>query len=351
MTRFVALLGLALALACDRTVPPPEEPVAAGAHADAHALYQCPMHPQIIRREPGTCPICGMTLQRVDETAVASTDVPGHAAFTLSAERQQLIGVTHAPVAVRSLVEDIRTAGTIANDPMLYQALVEYREAHRTLGAIRDSSVHEARAGADALIDAAALKLRRLGLGEHEIAAFARLDPTTLLLPGAKVWVYAKVYEGEAPLIAAGTPLTVTVPALPGRSYDATVFAVDPTIDPATRTVRVRALVTTPDAELRPDAFVIVTIHVPLGDHVAVPREAVLDSGTRRLVFVVGDGGRFTPRAVRLGRLAQGYYEVQDGVAAGEEVVTSANFLIDSESRIQAAVAAFDPAPATGNQR
>jgi membrane fusion protein, copper/silver efflux system len=339
MARALAILSLLLAVACDRTpAPPPHEHAAAQAPT---VVYQCPMHPQIVRTEPGTCPICGMTLQRVESGESLDSGVPGHAPFVLSAERQQLIGVTHAPVQVRTLALEIRTAGTIANDPALYQALVEWREARRTRGTIGEAALREARTGADALVDAARLKLRRLGVGPRDLAALEHTDPTTLLLPGASVWVYARVYEGEAALVAAGMPMRIEAPALPDRHWDATVFGVDPIVDPTTRTVRVRALVPTAAAELRPESFVTVTIRVPLGDRLAIPRDAVLDSGTRRIVFVVGTDGRFTPRPVTLGRLAEGYYEVLDGVAPGDEVVTSANFLIDSESRFRAAVAAF----------
>ena len=107
------------------------------------------------------------------------------------------------------------------------------------------------------------------------------------------------------------------------------------------RSCFIRALVATPDEALRPETFVHVTIHVPLGEKVAVPENAVLDTGEHQIVFVVAGEGRFEPRAVELGREAQGYYEVLRGVEPGERVVTSANFLIDSESRFRSALAAF----------
>jgi len=270
-------------------------------------------------------------------------NVPGRAPFTLSPERQQLIGVTHAPVGVRPLEVEVRAFGRVAYDPKLYQAIVEYREALRAKSLIKDSPWFEAHEGADAVIRAAALKLRQQGVSEAQLAGFGRggSDPVNLLLPGKTVWVYAQVYEYELGLVRPGQRLEITVPSLPGRTFTAEVVAVDPIVDVATRTARVRALVETPAGDLRPETFVTVRLRVPLGEMLAVPEDAVLDTGEHRIVFVVTGDGRFEPRAVTLGRHAEGFYEVQAGLAAGEEVVTSANFLIDSESRFRAAIAAF----------
>jgi Cu(I)/Ag(I) efflux system membrane fusion protein len=326
------------------------------AHDAGHAVYQCAMHPQIVSDRPGVCPICHMQLQRVDhaEAAAASAPaaggdpeaasaVPGHAAFSLPAERQQLIGVKRERVERRRLEVRIRAVGRVAYDPLLYQAVVEYREALRSRAEVSRNALREAHQGADAIVRGARLKLRQQGLSDAQIDALAArtADPVELLLPGKAVWVYAQVYEYEAPLVATGQAMTVTSAAYPGRTFAAKVLAVDPILDPKTRTVRVRGLVETPAAELRPESFVDVTITVPLGERLALPEDAVLDTGEQKIVFVVEGEGRFTPRAVALGRDAAGFYEVLAGLEAGEEVVTSANFLIDSESRFRAALASF----------
>jgi Cu(I)/Ag(I) efflux system membrane fusion protein len=160
------------------------------------------------------------------------------------------------------------------------------------------------------------------------------------------MWIYAQVYEYEAPLVAPGQAMVVTAPSLAGASFTTQVAAVDPVLDPMTRTVRVRGLLATPERNLRPESFVQVTIRVPLGEQLAVPEDAVLDTGDQRIVFVVREDGTFEPRSVELGREAGGYHEVREGLHEGERVVTTANFLVDSESRFRAALAAYQRAPA-----
>ncbi len=366
--------------------------------------YQCSMHPEIVANEPGNCPICQMKLHRVeadaepaqreaaataapsattaqdkpqfyrhpmrpeitskvpakdemgmdyipvyaDEVESGSITVPGHAAFTLSRERQQLIGVTRGRVEVKPLVVEVRAVGRVAYDPALYQAVIEYREALRSRDQIRKSSLAEAHHGADGIVRAARLKLRQQGLADAQIEQLTggAADPTELLLPGDAVWVYAQVYEYQSGLIAPGQTMEITAPSLPGRKFSATVAAIDPILDPMTRSVRVRALVPTPAADLRPESYVDVKIQVPLGMRLALPRDAVLDTGDHQIVFVVSGEGRFEPRMVELGADAQGSWEVLSGLAAGEEVLTSANFLIDSESRFRAARVASASSPA-----
>jgi hypothetical protein len=377
-------------------------PPAETATPEPKARYQCAMHPQIVSDKPELCPICGMRLQRVDEPSeggaqTLGTDesgkdgkivfyrhpmrpdvtsptpakdemgmdyipvredepsggggIPGHASFNLSPERQQLIGVKTEEVERRPLDVEIRTVGKVAYDPALYQAFVEYREALRARGELRDATTREARQGADGLVRAAALKLRQQGISEDQFREIAKdgRDPVNLLLPGKNVWVYGQVYEYEVALVRPGQEIVVTVPSLPGRRYQAKVVAIDSILNAMTHTARIRALVATPDESLRPETFVHVQIHVPLGEKIAVPENAVLDTGEHQIVFVVSDDGRFEPRAVELGREAQEYYEVLGGLEPGERVVTSANFLIDSESRFRSALAAFGDRSSAGH--
>jgi multidrug efflux pump subunit AcrA (membrane-fusion protein) len=340
MTKLLVVLVLALAMACtpDRTPSDAAPPTAAA------TLYQCPMHPQVIRSEPGSCPICGMALQRLDDRAEPSGTPRAHddhVAVDVPVARQQLIGITRATVSRRPLVRTIRAAARIANDPDLYQLLVEHREATRTRALVAGSVTLEARDAATRLVEASRLRLRRAGVDADALGVLAAHDPTSLILPGPQVWAYAHVFEDDVPLIRPGAPLTVVSAAFPDRRYDGRVIAIDPTVDPGSRSVRIRALVTTPDAALRPDAYVTATFVVSLGDALAVPRDAILVTGERRLAFVITGETRFEPREVTVGQTTDTDVEVLAGLAPGDTVVTSANFLIDSESRLRAAVAAF----------
>ena len=152
-----------------------------------------------------------------------------------------------------------------------------------------------------------------------------------------RLWIWADVYENEMSLVTVGQIATIALPSTPDRRREATVSYVSPTIEPATRTLRVRFDVDNRDAELKPGMYATVELASPLGDVLAVPEEAVIDTGERRVLFVEIAAGRFQPREVKLGRKGEGYYEVLDGLVEGERVVVSAQFLLDSESRLRGA--------------
>jgi Cu(I)/Ag(I) efflux system membrane fusion protein len=328
------------------------EQMAAPGQTAKKAKYQCSMHPQIVSDKPGNCPICGMKLTPVvDEETSPKSDqgaVPGHESISLSTERQQLIGVKTGPVERRDLTLDIRAGGQVAYDPELYNALAEYREAASARGKLSAQASAETRERVDTLVRSATLRLKLMGIAQDQIQEMLKdnADPVNLLLPGKKVWVYAQVYEQDADQVRPGQPVTVTIPSAPSRPYTGRVAAVDQVLNAATRTLRVRIEIASPQGRLRPESFVRVKIQVPLGSSLAIPEDAVLDTGEHQVVFVKEGEGRFEPRSVELGKEAEGYYEVLSGVKDGEEVVTSANFLIDSESRFRSALSAFsDKAP------
>jgi membrane fusion protein, copper/silver efflux system len=157
------------------------------------------------------------------------------------------------------------------------------------------------------------------------------------------VWLVADVFEQDLGLIRIGEQVRISVNAYPGETFTGTVSFIYPTIAPETRTAKVRVEIPNPDDRLKPDMYASVEIAAPVGatQVVSVPESAVLDSGTRQAVLIERGEGRYEPRLVKLGARADGVVEVREGLAAGEEVVVSANFLIDAESNLQAALRAF----------
>jgi Cu(I)/Ag(I) efflux system membrane fusion protein len=359
-----------------------------------------PMHPAYKSDKPGKAPDCGMELVPVydDGTmgAMPSSTVSGYANVKLTPERQQLIGVQTGVVELRDLGRTVRTVGRIAVDETrLYKVSTKFegyieklyvnvtgqqirrgqalfsvyspdllatqQEYLLALRAARQSpTLLEAARQRLLLWDITPADVRELersgkarksltiasptsGYVLNKIAVEgARVTPGEALFEIAnldRVWLQADVYESELPYVRVGAPAAMTLSYAPGRTWNGRVTFIAPTVDPMTRTVKVRIEFDNADATLKPDMFGDVTIEQPARRVVVVPESAVLQTGTRAVVFLVRDDGTFEPREVSLGTKAEQFYDVRSGLQAGEKVATQANFLIDSESRLKAALA------------
>ena len=155
------------------------------------------------------------------------------------------------------------------------------------------------------------------------------------------VWVLADVYESDLPLVRIGMESELSVPYLPGKKWRGAVTYVNPTVEEKTRTVKVRIELWNEGLQLKPDMFADVNLRADLGTGLSVPESAVIDSGGRKLVFIDRGEGRFEPREVQLGVRVGSAFQVLAGLADGERVVVSANFLLDSESSLRAALSAM----------
>jgi membrane fusion protein, copper/silver efflux system len=157
------------------------------------------------------------------------------------------------------------------------------------------------------------------------------------------LWVIADVAEADLPQLKLGTRASLTLRAYPMQQFEGEVVLIYPELRAETRTAKVRIEVPNPDGRLKVDMYADVVFHAGADEApvAAVPASAVIDSGTRQVVLVAKGEGRFEPRPVKLGRRSDGYVEVLEGVESGEEVVTSATFLIDAESNLKAALQAF----------
>jgi Cu(I)/Ag(I) efflux system membrane fusion protein len=253
--------------------------------------------------------------------------------------------------------------------PELFSAQEEYLLALRTRGALAHAA-GAATGDGDALVEAAHRKLSLWDVPESQIARIAATrqpskritfySPLTgvvtkkdavegmkleagatpfELVDLSSVWVLADVYESELRLVQERMAATLQLGALPNREFKGKVVFIDPILNPETRTVKVRLTFANPTGELRPEMFGEVVLQGTPHRAVRIPPDAVIDSGTEKVVFVARGEGKFEPRKIRLGESDGSYQEVTAGVEAGEEVVTRANFLIDSESRLRASLA------------
>lgn len=323
------------------------------------AQFYCPMHPHITSDREGTCPICGMDLvpmENSDESAAAvgeshsnemanveSSEMPsGHGAVTLNLNKRQLIGVKTEEAKERELFKKISAAGRVAFDPELYTVLGEYREALRQKQLTSKSSIADVRRNTERMIESARTRLRIMGLSDSQIKSITANTKLTdeLLLPGgeSQVWIYADVYEMDLHNVREGLKVEVTGAALEGKTLEGEIFSVDEIINPETRTAKVRVRLNTQGVKLRPESFLNVTILSDQGKHMSVSNEAVFDTGKQTYVFVDQGQGHFEPRTVELRFYAGDYAAIGSGLNSGEKVVTSGNFLIDSESRLKAVV-------------
>ena len=149
------------------------------------------------------------------------------------------------------------------------------------------------------------------------------------------VWVMADIYEYELPLIKVGETAKIKLSYFPGKEFASQIDFVTPTLSSETRTVKARFSIPNPGGQLKPQMFSDVELRIDLGKKLAVPDDAVIDTGLRQVVYVDKGNGIFEPREVRVGIRAEKLVEVTDGVKAGEKVASSANFLIDSEAKLK----------------
>lgn len=161
----------------------------------------------------------------------------------------------------------------------------------------------------------------------------------------SQVWIYAQVFQTDVGRLKTGDPATVTVDAYPGRIFRGKVQQILPQVDANTRTVRVRLIFENPGLLLKPGMYVNIELGLPLGRQLVIPASGVLQSGARQIAFVDHGNGYLEPREIQTGNRVGDDMVVLKGLSAGERIVSSANFLVDSESQIQAAVGQFAPPP------
>lgn len=171
------------------------------------------------------------------------------------------------------------------------------------------------------------------------------LQPGSYVMPGEKlfslsdlstVWMYADVYEKDLANVKPGQPVAVTTATFPGETFTGQVTFINPILDDATRTAKVRVAMANPDGRLKPNMFINAAIRIPLGETLVIPESSLLDTGTSKLVYVAQDENTFVKREVTVGQETDGYIQVLSGLNPGDTVVTAATFLIDSQTKLGA---------------
>jgi len=368
-------------------------------------FYTCGMHPWVILPEPGNCPICRMKLTPLDPKKFTGE-------ITIDPVVTQNIGVRIEPVTSGPVVGEIRTVGTVTYDeervrdvnlkmsswiekidvsregevvdqgeplfdfysPTLYAAQGEYLAAL----SMRQSDV------SGRLLKDARAQLEQYDMTKAQIDDLARrgeADRTTQILspfegvviakhanegmrvdPGmrvyqiadlSRVWVIVSVYEHQLPLVQEGQKAVMTLPYIPGQTFTGVVEYIYPYLDEKNRQARIRIAFDNPNNTLKPGMFATVELHAQYAaNRTLAPRTAILDTGERQVVFVSLGNGRFEPRNVRVGVETQGdRVEILDGVKPGEMVVTSGQFLLDSEARMREALAKMIKGNAAADQK
>ena len=370
-------------------------------------LWTCPMDPQVLEKEPGICPICNMKLVPVYADEGAEPDSQ-EGVVKIDPAIVQQIGVRTEPVRVGGLRNVVRTVGILDYNeknifwvntkfdgwiekvylnyvgekvrkgqrlfeiysPELVSTQEEYLTAMKYLEKMKEAGSREAVRQAEALMAATRKRLAYWDVTEDQIK---RLESTgeaaktlTVVSPAtgrlvekmdaalegmyakagmnlykiadlSTVWVHADVYESQMKWVRPGLETQITLQYFPGDEYSGRVLYLYPFVAEKTRTMKACIEVKNPDGRLEPGMYAEVRIHSvvsPLA--VLIPEDAVIQTGERNVVFVALGEGRFLPKEVELGvKGEEGFYEVREGLKGGEEVVVSAQFLLDSESRLQ----------------
>lgn len=260
--------------------------------------------------------------------------------------------------------------------PDLLATQGEYLLALKSYERLAGSSIPEVRSGADSLVQASKQRLALWDISDQQIRDLEqRREPQKTLTfyapnsgfiikkdinEGMKVmpdkeiytiadlstvWVDADVYESEIPLIKVGQQATINLSYYPEETFRGKISYIYPYLDEKTRTVKVRLEFPNSALKLKPDMYVNAEIKIDSGKHLAVPEEAVLDTGLRKVIFIDKGNGHYEPKEVKLGNKLDGYYQVLSGLQEGEKIAASSVFLLDSESRLSEAMGAMAGMP------
>jgi len=272
----------------------------------------------------------------------------------ISQGQQELIGVKTETILSRPLMRMIRTVAKIAYDPELYKAQAEFIQAYKTGESMKANQNTEISQRLQAMVIASAIKLKLQGQSDEQVEELktkAQPDRALLLSDALSpyAWAYLTIYEYDLGSVKTGDHVIVTVIAYPGEEFSGKIAALDPVLDMGTRSVRARVQIDNPQGKLKPNMYGDALIHVDLGKNLAVPREAVLDTGLRKIAYLDLGKGQFKAQEVKVGPEAvtiengeeRKFFPLISGLKEGDSVVTTGNFLIDSQSQLTGGMSAL----------
>ncbi len=367
-------------------------------HDSQEQLYTCGMHPEIISEEPGYCPICGMKLTPKKESGssmeggimIDPTTRHNIGIKTVEATKRQLTKSIRAfakveyaepsihtvnikiPGWVEKLYADHEGASVEAGEPLIEVYSPELVAAQREyLVAVKSNEKLSSNSGkltsaSQELLEASKMRLRNWDITDAQIEELNRSGKLTKsmvirspasgivvskminqgeylkvgsaayeLADLSNVWIEAFVYEQDLPFIELGQKARVEIPSLPGEQFEANISFVSPFLD-NNQQAEIRLDVSNPQMRLKPEMYAEVYIQSQLkGERLAVPREAVINSGQRRLIYLSFEDGSYGARVIETGAVADNdWIEIKQGIKEGDRVVVSGQFLLDSESRL-----------------
>jgi Cu(I)/Ag(I) efflux system membrane fusion protein len=353
---------------------------------DAMGMDYVPVYKEDVRdlnTSSGSVEIDGITVQNIGvRTAKAVQTTLSHTVRAVGRVTYDEERMVHLHPKTEGWIEKLhvdKTGQWVKKDtdllsiysPQLVASQQEYILALNNLKVLKKSPIEDIRYGAEQLLKSSRERLKLLDVPAHQLRALDRsqkikksihihapaggivmkigaregqfVTPATeiyMIADLRKVWVYAGIYEYELPWVRQGDSVEMQLAGIPGKIFKGHLAFIYPYAEAKTRTIKVRLVFDNPDLLLKPEMFAEVTIHAGKQvNAVVIPSEAVIRSGSRNQVFVVRAPGKFEPRLVTLGLASNGKVAVLEGVKPGEEVVTSAQFLIDSESKLREATA------------
>ena len=359
--------------------------------------YTCPMHPSVRSDKPGACPICHMSLVRVSAAKESQQTNGDGASVSVSSASSVLANISTAIVESKALTKEISAVGIIdVPEPNTQQISSRFggriERLHVSyvgqlikagdpvaemyspdaIGAQREFllSLSSSEAGSDqsTMARQARLKLQLLGFTDQQLDQLAKdHNPSTLItihspITGTivkknvdlqryvtageslydvadlrTVWLQLDIYDNDISLLRIGQAVEASLDALPSVRVLGRISFISPTLDPSSRTTRVRVSLDNSSGALKPEMYAHATIRVPLSKSPVVPSTAVLSNGKHDIVWVQLEQGHFEPRTVTLGHRSGEFYQILGGLQEGETIAVSGAYLLDSESQLQAA--------------